>query len=496
MTVNYPTSFDDKASLYGDVDDFVIATLNGAINDTVTALTFNELTMVDNLDVDTELIFQGQGQGPDTFTGVSDDITIGGAYVGHGKLTEYVVEIDGTGTPNTFKWSNDGGATWVETGKDCVLSGSPYTLEEGITVYWDSTTGHTMGDKWEWEAGLEIVRIDSHGATGVLNVTRGFNGSTAQAHIDDAQATQDPTAYDFAILREGLIATEKFAGLVGLDAAKSATPNPGNVYITTDTDIVYICFIANTWEIFNRPDHGDYANPGADDHTQYHNDSRKATWHTALLGDHITTIAHDHRGTGTQGNPIKKFSTGLDINKGAPSAVGQAYYGYDENNLYFSADGASWTRYTAMPKGTVMFYPGACPNGWSLVTELDDKFVKQADAAEWTGLDSGGALTHTHEMIEVVNHSHSVSAQPGVVSSGEGNHNHNYDVRSGEGITTQPFEYTEVSTAYSNTSGAGLHTHTISIPAYDSDDTGSNPVNTDSESSLIVYYKLRACKKD
>ena len=60
MTVNYPTSFDDKASLYGNVDDFVIATLDGAINDIVTALTFNELTMVDNLDVDTELIFQGQ----------------------------------------------------------------------------------------------------------------------------------------------------------------------------------------------------------------------------------------------------------------------------------------------------------------------------------------------------------------------------------------------------------------------------------------------------
>ncbi|MCK4818389.1 hypothetical protein KA005_21645, partial [bacterium] len=102
MTVNYPTSFDDEASTYGDVDDFVIATLNGAINDTVTALTFNEATMVDNLDVDTELIFQGQGQGPDTFTGVSDDITISGAYVGHGKLTEYVVEIDATGSPDTF----------------------------------------------------------------------------------------------------------------------------------------------------------------------------------------------------------------------------------------------------------------------------------------------------------------------------------------------------------------------------------------------------------
>jgi hypothetical protein len=268
------------------------------------------------------------------------------------------------------------------------------------------------------------------------------------------------------------------------------------VYIATDTNKVYICFIANTWETFNRPDHGDYATLTADDHTQYHIATRKDTWHTALLGDHITTIAHDHRGSGTQGNPVKKFSTGLDVNKGTPSAVGQVYFGYDANNLYFSKDGANWTRYTVMPKGTIMFFAVACPTGWSLVTELDGKFVKQADAAEWTGLDSGGALTHLHEMTEVVNHSHSVAAQSGIVSNTEGNHNHNYSVRLGEGVDVRGFEYSQVSTAYSNTSGGGSHTHSISIPAYDSDDTGSNPANTDVASSLMTYYKLRACKKD
>lgn len=496
MTVNYPTSFDDEASTFGDVDDFVIATLNGAINDTVTALTFNEATMVDNLDVDTELIFQGQGQGPDTFTGVSDDITIGGAYVGHGKLTEYVVEIDGTGTPNTFKWSNDGGATWVETGKDCVLSGSPYTLEEGITVYWASTTGHTMGDKWEWEAGFEIVRIDSHGATGVLNVTRAFSGSTAQSHVDDAQATQDPTSWDISILREALISTQKFKGLVGLDAAKSATPSPSNVYIATDTDKVYVCFVANTWEEFNRFDHGEYANLDADDHSQYHTQARKITWHDALAGEHITTIAHDHRGSGTYGNPIKKFSTGLDASKGTPTVTGQVYYGYDQNNLYFSTDGASWTRYTVMPKGTIMFFEIACPSGWSLVTELDAKFAKGADTAEWTGLTSGGAATHVHEMTEVITHQHNIGGQSGISSSYGNSHGHSFRARTGTGGSTCFYYDTSTSTAYINTTGSGGHTHTISIPAYDVEDAGSNPANTDSESSNPAYYKLRACKKE
>jgi hypothetical protein len=496
MTVNFPTSFDDEASLFGDVDAFVIATLNGAINDTVTALTFNETTMVDNLDVDTELIFQGQGQGPDTFTGVLDDITIGGTYVGHGKLTDYRVEIDGTGTPDTFKWSNDGGATFVETGVNCVGSGSPYTLEEGITVYWAATTGHTLADRWDWEAGFEIVRIDSHGATGVLNVTRAFNGSTAQSHVDDAQATQDPTAYDFTILREALVAAQKFKGLVGLDASKSATPAPGNVYVATDTSKVYICFIANTWETFNRPDHGDYAGLGADDHTQYHTDARKDTWHTALPGDHITTIAHDHRGSGTQGNPIEKFSTGLDSAKGTPTVVGQVYYGYDANNLYFSNDGAAWTRYTAMPKGTIMFFDVACPTGWTAVSALDAKFVKQADAAEWTGLDTAGADTHVHEMQDVITHSHSVAAQTGITSTSAGSHQHNFDARSGTGGNTLPYYDNLSTTGYINTNSAGSHTHTITIAAYTTEDSGSNPANTDSASSHPAYYKLRACKKD
>ena len=496
MTVNYPTSFDDEASLYGDVDDFVIATLNGAINDTVTALTFNEATMVDNLDVDTELIFKGQDQGPDTFTGVSDDITIDGVYVGHGKKTEYVVEIDGTGTPDTFKWSNDGGATWEETDVNCVELGFPYTLEEGITVEWASDTGHTLADKWEWEAGFEIVRIDSHGATGVLNVTREFNGSTAQSHLDNAQATQDPTAYDLAILREGLIATQKFKGLVGLDASKSATPSPSNVYIATDTDKVYICFVANTWEEFNRFDHGEYANLDADDHSHYHTQARKITWHDALTGEHITTIAHDHRGSGTYGNPIKKFSTGLDASKGTPTVIGEVYYGYDQNNLYFSADGAAWTRYTVMPKGTIMFFEIACPSGWSLVTELDTKFVKGADVDEWTGLTSGGAVTHTHAMPDVITHQHDIGGQSGIISDTDGNHDHQFKARISSGGDTCFYFDTSTSTAYMNTNSNGSHVHTISVPAYDTEDTGSNPANTDAESNNPAYYKLRACKKE
>ncbi len=497
MTVNYPTSFDDKASTVGDVDDLVIVTLNGGITYDATVATFNETAIVDNLDVNTKLAFLSKGQGPDTFTGVLDDINIGGAYEGHGKKTEYVVEIDATGSPDTFKWSNDGGATWVQTGVACVGSGSPYELEEEITVYWDAVTGHTLGDKWEWDAGFEIVNITSHGATGVLNITRGFNATSQLAHLDDAQATQDPIGWDITILRETLVASQKFLGLVGLDAAKSATPSPGNVYIATDTDMVYVCFVANTWETFNRYDHGTYTSLNADDHPQYHTEARKITWHTALLGDHLTSpTTHNHSGAANMGDPVKKFSTGLGSAKGTPSVTGQVYYAYDVNNMYFSKDGAAWTRYVMMPKGAIIFVEAACPDGWSEVTELHAKFAKGADTDEWTGLTPGGAPTHVHEMQDVIAHQHDINAQYGVSSGGTGGHSHTFKARTMSDGDTCFYYDTLTSTQYLNTSGNGDHIHTISVPAYETEDTGSNPANTDATSNNPAFYKLRACKKE
>jgi len=495
MTVNFPTSYDDQASLFGVLDDLVVVTLNGPITYNATSATFNETSVVDALGINTSLTFQGRGMGPITFTGVTNDITRGGTYVGHGKKTAYVVEIDGTGTPNTFKWSNDGGATWEETTVNCVTSGNPYTLEEGITVYWASTTGHTMGDKWAWNAGFEIVRITSHGATGVLNITRGFNGSTPLAHIDDEQATQDPIAYDIAILREALIAAQKYKGLVGLDAAKPGSPNPGNVYIATNTNIVYVCFDGGVWSRFNRFDHGLYANRTTDGHSIYHTEDRKISWHNDLTGDHlISPTTHNHSGATNMGNPVKKFSTGLDASKGTPSVTGQVYYAYDQNNLYFSPNGSTWTRYAVTPKGSIFYFEGSCPVGWTAVTELDLKFVKGADTDEWSGLDTGGATSHTHNMPDLVNHTHTIGSQV-EASTEDGSHRHSFDAQFGSGGSTIPYYYSGYSDAFFNTWGGGAHTHGVSVDTPDTTDTGTVSATSDSASTLPAYYKLRACRK-
>ncbi len=85
--------------------------------------------------------------GADTFTGTGlNDLTPGGTYTG--DITRTIrVQIDGTGTPDTFKWSEDGGSTWVSTAIN--LATKNY-LNYGIELTWGATTGHTLADYWEF----------------------------------------------------------------------------------------------------------------------------------------------------------------------------------------------------------------------------------------------------------------------------------------------------------------------------------------------------------
>lgn len=81
-----------------------------------------------------------------SFTGTGlDDATSGGDYIGGGQT--YRVKIDGTGTPDTFTWSDDGGSTWEATG--VAITGSAQTLSNGVTVTFAATTGHTADDYWD-----------------------------------------------------------------------------------------------------------------------------------------------------------------------------------------------------------------------------------------------------------------------------------------------------------------------------------------------------------
>jgi hypothetical protein len=88
-------------------------------------------------------------------TGLSDleifNRTVPDTYTGSTNKT-YVVEIDGTGTPDTFKWSDNGGSTWNASGVG--ITGANQVLNDGIVIYFLLTTGHTLADKWTFEATL------------------------------------------------------------------------------------------------------------------------------------------------------------------------------------------------------------------------------------------------------------------------------------------------------------------------------------------------------
>lgn len=58
--------------------------------------------------------------------------------------TQFDIEIETAGTPDTFKWREDGGS--YNTGVS--ITGNDQTLNQGVTVKFTATTGHTVGDKW------------------------------------------------------------------------------------------------------------------------------------------------------------------------------------------------------------------------------------------------------------------------------------------------------------------------------------------------------------
>jgi len=99
----------------------------------------------------------------------NDDLTEAGIYtVTDGTTNNYRVEIDSSG-PDTFQWSNDGGATWEATG--VAVATTATTLENGLTVTFAALLGHTVGDHWDWTATaplLDVMREEDHRGFPVL----------------------------------------------------------------------------------------------------------------------------------------------------------------------------------------------------------------------------------------------------------------------------------------------------------------------------------------
>lgn len=115
--------------------------------------------------------------------------TVTGPYSGT-DMTDFYVEIESTGEIGsaTFKWSHDGGATFVATGVS--TSTSPVTLENGVKIQWTQGAGNDVvaGDNWRFKAYLPYGRdklLDRERdtewrSTGVASETLTFDLGSAQ----------------------------------------------------------------------------------------------------------------------------------------------------------------------------------------------------------------------------------------------------------------------------------------------------------------------------
>tara|TARA_R110002074_G_scaffold189465_6_gene355275 strand:- start:2210 stop:6154 length:3945 start_codon:yes stop_codon:yes gene_type:complete len=82
-----------------------------------------------------------------------DDLSVSGTYTGTEDI-RYIVDISNVGMPDSFRWSNDDGQTYSS---DIPISGSAQLIENGISVTFGATTGHTSTDNWIISAKSEDV---------------------------------------------------------------------------------------------------------------------------------------------------------------------------------------------------------------------------------------------------------------------------------------------------------------------------------------------------
>jgi len=74
-----------------------------------------------------------------------DDMSTSGEYSDVSSFL-FEVEIDATGSPDTFKWRKDGGS--YTTGIN--ITGSAQPLSDGVNITFAATTGHTLADVWSF----------------------------------------------------------------------------------------------------------------------------------------------------------------------------------------------------------------------------------------------------------------------------------------------------------------------------------------------------------
>ena len=144
---------------------------NLTVNGDLTVNGTQSITSQANLALDNAFIYMNSGDtigdANTTFTGSGlDDAYFTGHYEGT-SVKSFYVQIDGVGTGtggvDTFKWSyNSDLSSPQATAVD--ITGSDQALADNISIFFNATTGHTSGDKWD-------------GSVAPLNVDTGWSSN-------------------------------------------------------------------------------------------------------------------------------------------------------------------------------------------------------------------------------------------------------------------------------------------------------------------------------
>ncbi len=140
-----------------------------------------------------------------------DDCTISGNF--NGVWTDTLrIRIDGTGTPDTFEISYDGGSTYPT--QDVPMTGAAQLLKDGLYVTFAATTGHTLTDYWN--SAIEAWAIELKALTANSNVYNSGSRIATTLPIRDVPASTFSTVDAASGVSEGTPARIWVASTVGM----------------------------------------------------------------------------------------------------------------------------------------------------------------------------------------------------------------------------------------------------------------------------------------
>ena len=137
--------FDSDVTIDGDLTVLGTQTIANSENISLSGA-FNYFNSGDTIG-DANTSFSGSGL---------DDATLTGHYEGTTTNKTFKVKITTAGTPDKFRWSTDDFAT---QSAEVSIDGTDQELEDGISVQFNATTGHTVNDVWSGSA--SPVNVDS-----------------------------------------------------------------------------------------------------------------------------------------------------------------------------------------------------------------------------------------------------------------------------------------------------------------------------------------------